>query len=280
MARTRPDYRPRTPHCCDCGRQLEVTRDQGTIAAGAAILPEFPGAVCEDCLVLIEGMAVTDFKAEAAVHFIHATNFEVKTPVAVQNYLDLYGWEPVVVGACAVRLHADGKPSDAFTLLKNARAEGPAGYYDVERAALLLIDGETGQAHDLLTATTTKDHPRWHHWNGVLAHSVGRTDAAVEHWRLQVAGHPDDFESWLPLSFHLMQELEDFPAAEQYFRGAVARHPKHQEFRAWLGDAILRQGRRDEALVELKAALELEAVDEKFAAGIDELIAKLEAGED
>lgn len=272
-------WQPRPTRCCDCGRAIELVRDGGKVSAGGGILPEFPGAVCEDCLVLADGMLVSDFKAEAAVHFIHATHFELKTAAAVQSYLDLFGWEPVIVAAGAMRLHADGKPRDAFALLKAARAEGPAGYYDVERAALLLIDGETGQAHDLLTATTAGDHPKWHHWNGVLAHSVGRTEAAVEHWRLQLEAQPEDFESWLPLGFHLMQDRQDYPAAEAYFRRACERHPAHQEFRAWLGDALLRQDRCDEALVELKAARELKPVDERFAAGIEELIAELDQGE-
>jgi Flp pilus assembly protein TadD len=178
-----------------------------------------------------------------------------------------------------MRLHADGQQREAFGLLRNARAAGPAGYYDVERAALAVIDGETGQAHDLLAATTADDHPRWHHWNGVLAHSVGRVDAATEHWRRQVEAHPEEAEGWLPLGFHLMQDRQDFPEAEAYFRRAVDQHPQHQEFRAWLGDALLRQGRRDEALAELKAARDLEAVDPRFAAGIDDLIAQIEQGE-
>ena len=187
---------------------------------------------------------------------------------------------PQVVGACAVRLHADGKHREAYALLKNAHGEGPAGYYDVEKAALLLIDGETGQAYDLLAATSAADHPRWHHWNGVLAHSVGRQEAAAEHWQLQIEAHPEDFESWLPLGFHLMQERRDFIKAEAYFRDAIDQHPQHQEFRAWLGEALLQQDRRDEALAELKAAREIPATDPRFVAGLEELITELESGED
>jgi tetratricopeptide (TPR) repeat protein len=279
MRAARHAWQPRDPRCCDCGRRIDVVRRDGSVSAGAAIMPEFPGAVCDDCVVLAEGRLVNDFKAEAAVHFLHGAAFELKTVDAVQNYLDLYGWEPVIVAAGAMRLHADGKPRDAFALLKAARGHGSAGFYDVERAALLLVEGETGQAHDLLAATTAADHPRWHHWNGVLAHSVGRPEAAVEHWRLQLETHPEDFESWLPLGFHLMQDRQDYAAAEDHFRRAVERHPRHQEFRAWLGDALLRQGRRDEALRELEAARDLEPVDPRFAQGIAALIASIEAGE-
>lgn len=275
----RPDkWQPRPLHCCDCGCTLDLTRNGTKVNAGAAILPELPGAVCNQCLDHVDGLAVTDLEVEAAVHFILATKFEVKSGEAVQVYLDLFGWEPSIVGAIARRLHADALPTWAGNLLKDAREHGSAGYYDSERAFLLILDGETGKAHDLLTATTVDDHPSWHHFNGILAHSVGEEEAAVEHWRLQIEVNPAEFEGWLPLGFHLMQEAEDFEAGEAHFRQACAQHPGRQECRAWLGDALLRQGRAKEALVELEAALKLDPVDDDFVAGIKAFIAEIREG--
>ena len=138
--------------------------------------------------------------------------------------------------------------------------------------------GETGKAHDLLAVTTVDDHPNWHYFNGILAHSVGKGEAAAEHWRLQVEVNPTEFEGWLPLGFYLMQEVGDYEAGEAHFRQACAQHPRHQECRAWLGDALLRQGRNKEALVELEAALKLDPVDEEFVAGIKAFVAEIREG--
>jgi len=252
-----------------------VRRGADTADAGAAVLPHVPGAVCDACLPHVDGLAVAELRAEAAASLLQTADFETRTPEAAQFFLDLFGWVPVVVAAAALRLHADGKPHDAYALLDAAAAAGPAPFFRVEKAALLLLDGETGQAHDLLLATGPDDHPCWHLHRGTLAHAVGRPDAAAEHWRQQIATRPDQPLGWQTLGFYLLQQQGDLAAAEDLYRRACAEFPRHQEFRAWLGDALQRQGRAREALAELEAALALEQVDAEFAAGIEETVARL-----
>lgn len=277
MALGRRTWTPGPLRCCSCDRALDVRRQGDAANAGAAVLPDVPGAVCDACLAHVEGLAVADLRVPAAVHMLQTGDFEVRTADAAQFFLDLFGWEPAVVAAAALRLHADGKPRDAYHLLAAAASAAPsaARYLAVERAALLLLDGETGKAHDLLAATTEDDHPCWHLHHGALAHSVGRPDAAAGHWRRQVEIRPEEPLGWQTLGFYLLQERDDAAAAEAVYRQACTAFPRHQEFRAWLGEAIHRQGRPQEALAELEAARALEPIDQTFTDGLEQLIRQI-----
>ena len=278
MRANRRQWRPRPATCSSCGQAIEVVRDGDAVTAGAGFLPTLPGAVCAACLEHVDGMVVADLRDAAAGHMVAGMQFEQKTVDAVQTFLDLYGWQPQVIGGAAIRLHAENHPADAKDLLDAAIEAGDTpNYFKVEKAQLLLLDGETGQAHDLLSATSADDHPCWHLQRGILAHSVGRPEAAAEHWRLQIETQPEELMGWKMLGFHLIQELDDHAGAEAHFRAACEQFPRFMEFRAWLGDALMRQDRKQEALVELKAALELDPIDDEFTAGVQSLVADLEA---
>lgn len=269
-------WQPGPVHCCNCERPLTVARSGDAITAGAGVLPAVPGAVCETCLPLAAGPVLADLRAPAAVHILLAQEFERGTPEAVQALLDLYGLEPEVVAAGARRLHADGAASEARDLLETAAATADdAGFFLVEQAALRLLDGDLGGAHELLLETAADEHPRWHLLRGNLAHAVGHADAAREHWRAQVQESPEEPLGWQTLGWHLLHERQDAAAAAACFTGACGIFPQHQEFRAWLGEALLQQGKPEEALAALEHARGLQAVDPDFAAGLEERIGTL-----
>lgn len=230
-------WQPEDLRCSGCDAHLTVQRREGTAAAGAGILPDIPGAVCESCLPLAAGPAITDLKAAAAAGLLQSLAFESRTEKAVQFFLDLFGWQREVVASGAMRLHADGKAPAAYRLLAAAAKADPQPYYLVEEASLRLLDGETGRAHDLLLASGAQDHPCWHLHRGTLAFSVGRGDAALEHWRSQVAERPEEPLGWQTLGYHLLQDLGDLPAAIRHFQQAVERFPRHPEFADWLRQA-------------------------------------------
>jgi len=272
----RRTWSPNTLKCCDCGVALKVERTDKKVVVDAAFAPGIPGAMCDKCFMHIDGLKVPDVETKDAIHLIQGQDYEIKTVDAIQAWLDFFGWNAPIAGACAARLHAENKPRDAYDLLKAAREHTNQGFIDNERAMLLLIDGETGQALDLLAATTAEDHPRWHLHNGILANSVGKIEAAGEHFKMQVKEQPKEFAGWLAMGFHYMQEIGDVPAAERTYREACELFPTKQEFRAWLGDSLLRQDRPREALAELESALFLDPVDERFRAGIEDLIVQVQ----
>jgi tetratricopeptide (TPR) repeat protein len=237
MIRGRRHWEPGQLLCSGCDDPVSSSLADGAVTAGAAIMPGIPGVVCERCLLLAEGLAVQDLKALAAADMLLHNEFELRSEPAVQVFLDLFGWHPEVIACGAMRLHADGKPAAAYALLEAAAQAGPAAYFQVERAALLLLDGETGRAHDLLLATGPGDHPCWHLHRGALAWSVGRPEAALEHWRLQVAERPDQIVGWQTLAHVLLQDPQQRAAAVDLLERACAAFPEHHEFAAWYEDA-------------------------------------------
>ena len=235
LGRTRP--LPGLLYCCSCARGLETVRSADSASAGAGILPHVPGAVCQACLSLVEGPAVTDLKAAAAAQMLQSLDFEVRPEHAAQFFLDLFGWNAEVVASGAMRLHADGKSGLAYRFLQAALEATGLRWFMVEEATLRMLDGETGRAHDLLLATGPEDHPCWHLHRGTLAYSVGRPDAALEFWRQQVEARPDQLLGWQTLGFYLLHEKGEPQAAVRHFEQAGRHFPGHPEFLNLLEEA-------------------------------------------
>jgi len=63
--------------------------------------------------------------------------------------------------------------------------------------------------------------------------------------------NPDDFQAHYCLGRNLMEQLKDAPSAEPFFRRATELQPSSTDARLYYGQALEKQGRFDEALVEL-----------------------------
>lgn len=254
-----------------------IAREDDAVSVGAGFLPNLPGAICDTCLPVVDALVVAEVRDEAASHMLRTADFEIPTDDAVQEYLSIHGWVPEVVTAGAVRLHMDGRRTDAFDLLDAATAAVPdrAGWFKVEAAALRTLDGDVGRALDLLEATTPRDHPCWHLHHGLLAHGLGRRDAALEHWYAQVEQSAEEPLGWRILGWALIQS--DAPADEmaELMNQAIGRFPDVMEFRAWLGLSHFKAGDRAAALRELELSRTLRPLDEAFGHEVDELIARL-----
>lgn len=271
---TKRQWRRQPVTCCACGDPLEVVRHDLALVAGAGFMPNVPGAICERCLPVAEGPVVPMLLDDATDTMLRTAAFELETPDAVQVFLDHWGWQHLVISGAAMRLHLDGYGRDAHGLLEAAGRgnRGRKPWFMVEQASLRILDGEVGQALDLLEATGEGDHPCWNLHHGLLAQSIGRKEAALEHWRRQVEVEPEEPLGWKLLSWYYMQESEDFEAAEQLMRQACERFPRWMEFRAWLGNALYRQERHQEALTELEASRFLDPIDEEFREQVNEFI--------
>jgi tetratricopeptide (TPR) repeat protein len=237
MALGRHRWLPGPMRCCACERPLDIVRSDNACSAGHGLLLDVPGAVCERCLPTVAGPVVTDLKATAAARLLLSLEFEIRTDRAAQFFLDLFGWQGEVVAGGAMRLHADGKADLAYRLLRDAGQAGHEHFFMVEEAALRLLDGQSGRAHELLLEAGPEDHPCWNLHHGTLAYSVGRPDAALEHWRRQVETQPDELLGWQTLGFFLLHERSDLRAAIRHFETACRRFPDHPEFSEQLEEA-------------------------------------------
>ena len=249
------------------------------LTAGAGVMPNVPGVICERCAPVAQGPLAPMLMDNQTDGMLRSAAFELETPEAVQVFLNLWGWEPLVMAGAAMRLHLDGYDSDAHSLLE-AAAKGNAKHarwFQVEQASLRTMDGSYGKALDLLNETGEKDHPCWNLHHGVLAQTLGRKEAALEHWLRQVEIEPEEPMGWKVLGWYYMQESQDYSAAEALMRRAVERFPEWMEFRAWLGGALHRLGRPDEALAELRAAQSLDPIDDEFVDQVAEFIQQIEA---
>lgn len=265
--------------CCACGDEQEIHRFDLALVAGQAFMPNVPGAVCLRCLPVTEGPKAEGMLVDQADRIVRTAAFELETPDAVQVFLNHWGWEPMVIAGAAMRLHLDGYDRDAHSLLEAARRGKPhkARWFKVEQASLHTLDASYGKALDLLNETDEKDHHCWNLHHGVLAQTLGRKEAALEHWLRQVEIEPEEPMGWKTLGWYYMQESEDFAAAEALMRQACERFPKWMEFRAWLGNALYRLDRKEEALEELEASRFLDPVDDEFVDQVADFIKTIKA---
>ncbi|MBD3221571.1 hypothetical protein GF314_10035 [bacterium] len=275
----RRQWSPEPVLCCNCGEGVTVARDGDQVTAGAGLVINLPGAICERCMPVVEGLVVAEVRDEAAAHMLRSAGFELPSVDAVQEFLSIHGWVTGIVAAGAMRLHMDGRARDAYGLLDQAAQAVPdrAGWFATEAAGLRVMDGDVGRALDLLESTGPEAHPCWHLHHGLLARSLGRNEAALEHWRAQVDAQPDEPLGWRALGWALIDEDADAHEVGTLMQEAARRFPGTMEFRAWQGLANYKRGDLSGALAELEASRDLEPLDPGFPDELAQLVARVRA---
>ncbi len=92
---------------------------------------------------------------------------------------------------------------------------------------------------------------------GLCFHDLGETQKSIDDYTKAIEISPQDAETWFQRG-NLRLETSDYVAAEADFSQAIATEERHAK--AWMnrGIARLRLGRRDDALLDLSKAQELD----------------------
>lgn len=164
----------------------------------------------------------------------------------------------------AMALMRGGRMKEAIALLEQTLAHYP----DSERALLLLglahtKEGNYPAAEKLLRQAAAKspDAPRVQFNLGLSLAGQGRSREAAECFQKATQLMPDDAESHYELGVCRMR-VGDTLGAEKAFRDAIHCRPIYANAHRQLGDLLIKGGRRDEAVIHLRQAVQLNPRDE------------------
>ncbi len=134
-----------------------------------------------------------------------------------------------------------------------------------DSAAMRVEDKEIAK----LAAAWAPDDPQTHYALAALYEKgflPEDTLAAAQAYERAAALSPSDYRYWLPLA-RAREHSGDTPGAEKALRHALALAPDYAQVHWALGNVLLREGRTDEAFIEMRRAIESNAAFAVTAAG-------------
>lgn len=124
--------------------------------------------------------------------------------------------------------------------------------------ALHTIFGEVAE----LAVTLAPDDPQTHYTAAVLTERVFSDENArksLAEYERATALAPNDYRTWLALGKSRERSGDDRAGAERALRKALELAPNYSEVHWTLGNVLLREGKSNEALAELRRAAETDA---------------------
>jgi len=248
-----------------------VVLERFTGSDRAANIPEFV-PIASDAIAKIEEQFLD------AYSFLRAGMANERTgnyPGAVRAYqrgLDVDPDNVELLNALGFSLFQQGKSQDAVAALEKALAVDPKHAKAHNNLALASIDIgelEVAEAH-YRESLAIEVQPAVVNDLGFVLERQGLPDEAVELYREALALDPELVSARFNLAASLTRRGE-FAAAEREFRAALAQDPDSRTH-AGLGVVLWKQGRVDDALASLDAAI---AADAKNLAAYDQLGALL-----
>jgi len=143
--------------------------------------------------------------------------------------------------------------------IRDVRLEAAHGLADVPAASLSEDDRgrrDRGVAEYAASQRSNADRPEAHHNLGLLSQQLGRASDAETEFKKALEIDPDFVPASVTLA-DLYRATGRDGDAEKILRAALTRQPDAGAVHHALGLWLVRAGRRDEALVELKRAAEL-----------------------
>jgi len=248
-----------------------VVLERFTGSDRAANIPEFV-PIASDAIAKIEEQFLD------AYSFLRAGMANERTgnyPGAVRAYqrgLDVDPDNVELLNALGFSLFQQGKSQDAVAALEKALAVDPKhakAHNNLARASIDIGELEVAEAH-YRESLAIEVQPAVVNDLGFVLERQGLPDEAVELYREALALDPELVSARFNLAASLTRRGE-FAAAEREFRAALAQDPDSRTH-AGLGVVLWKQGRVDDALASLDAAI---AADAKNLAAYDQLGALL-----
>ncbi|MDJ0851755.1 MAG: tetratricopeptide repeat protein [Myxococcota bacterium] len=244
-----------------------VVLDRFTASDRAANIPEF---------VPLPAAAIAKIEERFldAYSFLRAGMANERTgnyALAVKAYRRGLEAEPEnveLLNSLGFALFQQGKSQEAVVALEKAVAVDPKHWKSHNNLALASIDIgelELAEAH-YRESLAIEPQPQVYNDLGFVLERQGMGDEAVEMYRRSLELEPESASAHYNLAAYLSRR-GDHAAAERHFRAALAQKPSTQAYTG-LGFVLGQQGRVDDAIESLNAAIEL---DPDNAAAYDQL---------
>jgi tetratricopeptide (TPR) repeat protein len=255
-------------HIDENGRSTPpVVLDRFTETDRAANIPEFV-PLTSDSIAKIEERFLD------AYSFLRAGMANERTgdyTGAVRSYrrgLEIEPENVELLNAMGFSLFQQGKNKEAVVAFEKALAADPKHWKAHNNMALASIDLgelEVAEAH-YRESLAIKPQPAIYNDLGFVLERQGMPEEAAEAFRKALELDPESASAQYNLGASLVRSGE-FAKAESHLRAALAKNPNTQTYTA-LGIALWQQGRVDEAIANLRAAIK---ADPKNAAPYDTL---------
>jgi len=244
-----------------------VVLDRFTETDRAANIPEF---------VPLPADSIAKIKEQFldAYSFLRAGMANERTgnyPGAIRSYrrgLEIEPENPELLNAMGFSFFQQGKSKEAIAAFEKALAADPKHWKAHNNMALASIDLgelEVAEAH-YRESLAIKPQPAIYNDLGFALERQGMHEEAAEAYRKALELDPESASAHYNLGASLVRSGE-FAKAESHLRTALKKNPNTQTYTA-LGIALWQQGRIDEAIANLRAAIK---ADPKNAAPYDTL---------
>ena len=176
----------------------------------------------------------------------------------------------------AAELKKKGKVEQSLEVLDKGLGEFPQnGRLLVEKADSLNGLHRPSDALSLLDGVDPAAHERYYLIKGILLGQVTNWDDAAECWKKQLELMPESIKTLDYLGYYYLRKKKDYATARVHYEYCCRAYPSVQQFHIYLGETMLRVGRRQLAqrylgMARGMAPHEAMSVD----ADIDELLSR------
>jgi serine/threonine-protein kinase len=206
--------------------------------------------------------------AHDLAHLLEGMGRHAEAEVVFRDLTDRRPENARHLSCLGTHLKLRGRSADAAPILDRAvaaaraairfRPDDAAAHFNLG-FALLCQEKFDGAIAEFGTAIQLKRNDAAAHDNlGIALAKQGRRDEAIAEFRIAIRLEPDFADAHYNLGVFLCDVKRDYTGAEAEFRAAIRLGPDKAAAHYCLGNALEKQGKRDEAITEYRAAIRLE----------------------
>lgn len=267
--------------CLCCQRMLNIELVGNAYRSEGQITLNLPGVLCAGSCIdeMLDQVpdppgliSVYELSCEDASAALLEISLLTSPESAAAFFLNLFPSSAGVIRSAAIHLHISGEIDLAYRVLEEycRGSDNPHGIM-LELAGFYGRDGKPKAALCLLEEIPEKT-TRYHVIKGNVYRQAGEWSKASECWKKATITDPSDKIAWYCLGHYLMHIKKSHFEAEKHFRCACQIFPEERKLRAYVGDSLFFQGKKDDAYKEYMAAMELEEEDDDFEISLKKMI--------